>query len=66
MTAQIISLQQKREERGLPSISTGQMTWLDASLMLNPFAMMWLDSYGHAQRYATAPAIILEFTDEPA
>ncbi len=66
MTAQIISLQQKRKERGLPPIYTAQPWWVEAGLMLNPVTIAWLAGLTFAERFNTQPAIVLEFTDDGA
>lgn len=69
MTAQIIDLSSKRKERGLSEPITLAQRFgdlIEASLMLNPFAMMWLESYGHAALYNTEPAIIYLFDEETA
>lgn len=67
MTAQIINLASKRKERGLPdpvTLTRRFEAMIDATLMFNPFAMLWLESYGHAARYNTEPAVIMQFEDE--
>lgn len=69
MSAQIISLAEKRQDRGLPEplmLKQRFEALIDATMMLNPFAMMWLDSYGHAARYNTEPAVIYMFDEEKA
>ncbi len=69
MTAQIIDYAAKRRERGLPEQFTLARRFealIDASLMLNPLALLWLESYGHASLYNTEPAVIYLFEDETA
>lgn len=65
----IIDLAQKRRERGLPppvTLASRYAALIDATMMLNPLAMLWLEQYGHAERFNTEPAVILQFEDESA
>lgn len=67
MSGQVINWAMKRKERGLPEPRTFASRYealIDATLMLNPFAMLWLESYGHASRYNTEPAVILQFEED--
>ena len=60
MTAQIISLKDKRKERGLvPEPTASTLTgWplLDMSLLINPFAMLAYETLKRAEKNATIVA----------
>jgi hypothetical protein len=66
MSAEVIDWCAQRRARGLPEPITIRSRYemlIDASMMFNPFAMMWLESYGHARPSAAEPTVIHSYED---
>lgn len=66
MTAQIIDMAAFRIAREQAAKARGklaQRALIEAAILLNPFALMWLDALEYAARHATAPTVIMSEED---
>lgn len=67
MSAQIIDLAARRAEReqaAKPAEKPIPQRLIEAGLMLNPFALMWLEGLEYAAKYASAPTVIIHSEED--